>query len=511
MANKNYKSKTFKEKQQEINDLTNVLHDKVNSYFETPSQLKEYLEYKSRFYQYSSRNMALIDHQFPGALAVGNFGFWKKHGFTVNKGEKGIKILKPNPFNYFRRDGRDEKIPVAKATAEEKQKIRHKEIPVFTDRYYSLTYVFDVSQTNATAKDLPDIFPNRWLEGKVENYSLVYQSLEKVADKYGINIVDPYEELGAAKGVSYTQLKEVALNPRNSELQNVKTLIHELAHATLHTKETRSNYNHHEKEFQAELTAFTVASYLGLDTSEYSLGYISHFSKDETKFDDKIRLLDEVVKTSHAFIEVIEEDLVENRKASAKDRNELMALIEWSEAEGLQPKAVLSLKKMNDYLLAVNRELRTATHEMMEIETKYTVTDSEGNRYEPKPFVMSKDEDEQPFSSLLEQLQIQEPDLYRKMTENFESKSALENKFMNYQLSLRKESAGDLSEEAVLERLDFENDYYESKSNLLKSGAVSSEEVRNLEEKVKDSIRNDRQPVKQTNQKAFHHEEGLRR
>lgn len=77
MANKNYKSKTFKEKQQEINDLTNVLHDKVNSYFETPSQLKEYLEYKSRFYQYSSRNMALIDHQFPGALAVGNFGFWK--------------------------------------------------------------------------------------------------------------------------------------------------------------------------------------------------------------------------------------------------------------------------------------------------------------------------------------------------------------------------------------------------------------------------------------------------
>lgn len=44
-------------------------------------------------------------------------------------------------------------------------------------------YVFDVSQTNAKVEDLPKIFPNRWLEGDVENYDLMYKAMENIARK----------------------------------------------------------------------------------------------------------------------------------------------------------------------------------------------------------------------------------------------------------------------------------------------------------------------------------------
>ncbi|MFE8063214.1 ImmA/IrrE family metallo-endopeptidase [Priestia aryabhattai] len=121
------------------------------------------------------------------------------------------------------------------------------------------------------------------------------------------------EELGSAKGVSYTLTKEVVLNPRNSERQNVKTLIHELAHAKLHTKDTHLNYTAAEKEFQAEMTAYTVSSYFGIDTTSYSLDYLSHWTKGKT-FEDKTKLLKEVHETSVGFIETIEDILVKERE-----------------------------------------------------------------------------------------------------------------------------------------------------------------------------------------------------
>src|SRR5665648_1082093 len=120
--------------------------------------------------------------------------------------------------------------------SEEKIKIKDGDLQVQKSRtYFAQGYVFDVSQTNAKAQDLPKIFPNKWLEGTVKNYSILLQGMEKIAEKIGVKIIETKQELGVAKGVSYPYKKEVALNPRNTELQNVKTLLHELTHAKLHT------------------------------------------------------------------------------------------------------------------------------------------------------------------------------------------------------------------------------------------------------------------------------------
>ncbi|XMA23618.1 ImmA/IrrE family metallo-endopeptidase (plasmid) [Bacillus bombysepticus] len=122
--------------------------------------------------------------------------------------------------------------------------------------------------------------------------------------------------VGRCKGRKLPLTKEVALNPRNSELQNVKTLLHELAHAKLHTAETRMNYTAPEKEFQAEMTAYAVSSYFGIDTSEYSLGYLASWTQGK-EMKDKTKLLKEVHETSIEFIETIEGSL-EKEKTNEK-------------------------------------------------------------------------------------------------------------------------------------------------------------------------------------------------
>lgn len=190
--------------------------------------------------------------------------------------------------------------------------------------YFAVGHVFDLSQTNAKAEDLPRIFPNRWLEGSVTDYQSLYKGMEAIAKKNGVKIIEPKQELGVAKGVSYTLTKEVALNPRNSELQNVKTLLHELAHAKLHTAETHMNYTAPEKEFQAEMTAYAVSSYFGIDTSEYSLGYLASWTQGK-EMKDKTKLLKEVHETSIEFIETIENTLEKEKEQINEKEVESMA------------------------------------------------------------------------------------------------------------------------------------------------------------------------------------------
>lgn len=320
---KAYAKKSVEDKRKEVEELTKGMEQKVEQHFHSVEDLKDYLSFMGKFYQYSMSNTALIQKQFRGAQAVGSFKFWKDKGFSVNKGEKGIKILAPNKTVPKFKDEKGKWKSINKATPQEKKLIQEGKKEVTQGRlYFSVGHVFEISQTNAKASDLPKIFPNRWLEGNVEDYKTLYKGMEAIAEKNGISIIAPKEELGSAKGACYPLTKEVALNPRNSERQNVKTLLHEMTHAKLHTTESKANYTDAEREFQAEMTAYTVSSYFGIDTSEYSLGYLSHWTKGKT-FEDKTKLLKEVHETSVGFIETIEDTLVKEReKNQSPEKND---------------------------------------------------------------------------------------------------------------------------------------------------------------------------------------------
>lgn len=341
-----YVKKTREEKETEVKALIENTEKKINQYFESPENIKEYLSFMSKFYNYSLNNSVLIDNQFSGAIGVGSYAFFKEKSFQVNKGEKGIKILVPQIGKDKFKNEKGEIKSLDKATKEEKIKIKDKILKVVKGiTYFAQGYVFDVSQTNAKAQDLPNLFPNRWLEGSIKDYGNLYKGMEKIAKNIGVKIVEPKQELGVAKGVSYTNLKEIALNPRNTQLQNVKTLIHELTHAKLHTMEKFNKYETYEKEFQAELTAYTVCSHFGIDTSEYSLKYLHDWIKDRT-LKDKKELLKEVRETSIEYIETLEEVLINKREIQEPVKEKIYESTEVNKIDNT--KGIVHIYQFND-------------------------------------------------------------------------------------------------------------------------------------------------------------------
>ena len=141
-----YKKKTAEERAKEIEELTQGLEDKINSYFVSSEKLQEHLNFMSNFHKYSVRNMALIDNQFSGAKAVGSFQYWKDKGVSVKKGEKGIKILVPTPVQYFSRNNKD--VQVKYATPDEKRKIASGEISTERKLFFKIGHVFEYTQTS---------------------------------------------------------------------------------------------------------------------------------------------------------------------------------------------------------------------------------------------------------------------------------------------------------------------------------------------------------------------------
>lgn len=306
-----YEKKSNKEINKEIEELLKSSMERIDNLFNSPEDIKKLGEYLKNFYRYSLRNMFLIESQFEGAIAVGSFKFWKEKGFTVNKGEKGIKVLVPTKLADRFEDREGNIKLISKATEQELELIKKKELPFINGvTVFKKGYVFDISQTNAKLDDIPKLFPNRWIEGNVKNYDLMKKSLENIAEKINVKIINPKSELGAAKGVTYLLTMEVALNPRNSEIQNIKTLVHELAHAKLHIG--NDEISKQAKEFQAEFVAYTVCKYFDIDTSEYSFNYIKGWGKTLNQ-EDKINLLKDVRETTKEFIEVIEDTLIQEK------------------------------------------------------------------------------------------------------------------------------------------------------------------------------------------------------
>lgn len=309
-GNKKYTRKKSPEKRkQEIESLADKFAEQVDNHFTSEEKLREHLQFMSKFHKYSTRNMTLIDQQFKGARAVGSFNFWKDQGASVKKGEKGIKILAPAPVNYYNKEGEWKQTKYA--SKEDKQKIKNGDYETKKKTFFKVGHVFEYTQTDAREKGLEtsDIFQQYHRDGTIENDKAIMSGLEKVADNLEVEILDkPLTELGTAKGVSYPPIQSVALNPRNSDYENVGVLIHELAHAKLHTTETRDNYTKAEKEFQAEMTAFVVADHYDIDTQDFSLSYLKAWTKD-ADMEDKEKLLNDVKETANEFITVIDEEL----------------------------------------------------------------------------------------------------------------------------------------------------------------------------------------------------------
>ena len=305
--------KTNEERKAELEALTEQMGQQIDSYFESPEKIREHLRFLGKFHQYSMRNAVLIESQFPGAVAVGSYPFWEKQGAQVQKGERGIKVFVPNPVTYALH--KDEWVPLSKAPKPVKDGVKQGRIPSRKMMYFKIGHVFEYTQTDAREKgiEVSDIFKRYHRDGGLENEQDIRDGLTTLADARNVTLLEePLDEIGTAKGCYYPELHAIALNPRNSSIEDISVLIHELAHAELHNQERNFERDQPltapEKEFQAEMVAYVVSHQLGFPTGDFSLSYLAGWTKDKELL-DKEKLLQEVHQTSAAFIDHIESHL----------------------------------------------------------------------------------------------------------------------------------------------------------------------------------------------------------
>lgn len=307
-----------KTEKQKVQEITEKLEQGIKELFES-EKYKTYLNTMSKFHNYSFNNTMLIAMQKPDATLVAGFKAWQKNfDRHVKKGEKGIRILAPAPYKI--KEEQEKLDPVTGEIMLDKNGMPITEEVEIKIPAFRVVPVFDVSQTDG--KELPDIGVNELL-GSVEDYEDFMQALTEVSP-----VPITYEDIdGDAKGYFHTTDHRIALQEGMSQSQTVKTFIHEVAHAKLHDREQNQDIDaildkdRNTKEVEAESVAYTVCQHFGIDTSDYSFGYIAGWSSDRDMKELKSSL-DTIRKTASELITGIEDRLAELQKDRAVEQEQ---------------------------------------------------------------------------------------------------------------------------------------------------------------------------------------------
>ena len=313
-----------KTEKQKVQEITEKLEQGIKELFES-EKYKTYLNTMSRFHNYSFNNTMLIAMQKPDATLVAGFKAWQKNfDRHVKKGEKGIRILAPAPYKI--KEEQEKLDPITGEIMLDKNGMPITEEVEIKIPAFRVVPVFDVSQTDG--KELPDIGVNE-LSGSVEDYEDFMQALTEVSP-----VPITYEDIeGEAKGYFHTTDHRIAIQEGMSQSQTVKTAIHEVAHAKLHDREQNQDIDtvldkdRNTKEVEAESVAYTVCQHFGIDTSDYSFGYIAGWSSDRDMKELKSSL-DTIRKTASELITGIEDRLAELQKDRAVEQEQKQELEE---------------------------------------------------------------------------------------------------------------------------------------------------------------------------------------
>ena len=307
---------TPEQRQEKIKQITDKLEQGVHQIFESDNY-RAYLSTMAKFHSYSLNNTILIAMQKPGATLVAGYTAWQKdHDRHVKKGEKGIQIIALSPYKVKQeRDALDPKTgkPQMDAQGNPLKEIIEVERPAF-----KVATVFDISQTEG--KELPSIGVNE-LSGGVEGYEALFDVLKATCP-----VPIAFEDIpSGAKGYYHTEDHRIALQEGMSQMQTVKTLIHEMSHERMHSHEkekpVEERLSRRSMEVEAESVAFVVGTALSaehpelkLDFSDYSFGYIAGWSSGKETAELKASL-GRIQATASEMISEIEGHLQELQKS----------------------------------------------------------------------------------------------------------------------------------------------------------------------------------------------------
>ena len=327
-------------------ELSQAAFQKIREYTQSPKDLAEYLDFMSKFPTLSPRNVALIQAQWPGANAVATYNQWQAMGdslglskddvmqtkatytnkrtgqtkevvhnsLSVKAGEtsrirlfrpqmeKMIPVLDSNGNQLKNEKGNPKFKRLSQATPQEKALVKEKKLKVslFQKRdasgqpLYTTYNVFELSQTTLKPESYPKAMPNRHYNFNTDQVKTneVLEGLCDYAKSIGVSILsDDAHTLGNIKGAFDPNRQEILLNPHNTSGEKIGTIIHELAHATLHNPKKMMSQTktvpRYQAELEAEMTSYLVSKHFGLDTGDKAFRYMANWTDNLTIFSDK--------------------------------------------------------------------------------------------------------------------------------------------------------------------------------------------------------------------------------
>ena len=356
-----------------MKEITDRLETGIQELFES-ERYKAYLTTMSKFHSYSFNNTLLIAMQ--GGQLVAGYNKWRDDFHrNVKKGEKAIKILAPAPFKAKKEvqkldaQGR----PVMGKDGKPVTEVQEIQVPAF-----KIVSVFDVSQTEG--EPLPSIGVEE-LTGSVERYGEFFKALEQTSP-----VPIGFEDIpGGSHGYYHLTEKRIAIQEGMSELQTLKTAIHEIAHSKLHAIdpetpaiEQTDRPDSRTREVQAESVAYAVCQHYGLDTSDYSFGYVAGWSSGKDLKELKASL-ETIRATAHELITTIDGHLAQLQQQRQAQQEQPQAAPLEQAAEQPDPDSVfskLSPEQQQEMTASVKAMLQT----LIEADLKSTGEVSQGTK-----------------------------------------------------------------------------------------------------------------------------------
>lgn len=302
-------------REEKMSEIQQKLEDGVRDIFES-EKYKEYIATISKFPSYSINNCILIVSQCPDASFVCGYRKWQTDfNRVVNRNEHGIMIIAPVKYKA----DVDELVydenshPVKDVNGNQVTEKVQREFQAFRP-----AYVFDVKQT--TGDPLPTLA--NLLERGVEGYEQIKDALIAVSP-----VPVSFEAIDSgANGYFSPSSQCIVVKSEMPELQTVKTLIHEIAHAELGHGGKDDKWDRESKEVMAESVAYWVSQMLNLDTSDYSFGYISGWSKNRevSELKENLELIKSTADKISADLEKKLTCSVKQEKGEAESAEKIM-------------------------------------------------------------------------------------------------------------------------------------------------------------------------------------------
>lgn len=283
----------------DLKELQEHLQRGINQYLDSEN-FKNYLDFVSQFHNYSFNNILLLKAQKSDITMIASFKKWNDLGRKIKKGEQALFVFAPT--EVYKKDA-------------EGNYIKDNNGEFIKSIYFKLVPVFDISQTSGARLPQPIYRLEENFKDPLE-FKRIFESISKIS-----NVPIRFEEFSEESnlnGYYHHEKKEIVIRKKMSEQMIVKTLLHELVHSRIHSLDE----NRSQKEFEAESVAYIVANHFGIDTSNYTFGYLSSWTDEGRKIEMFTTALENITKEAQSLIRELDKGLEKSLFVSNKNQAE---------------------------------------------------------------------------------------------------------------------------------------------------------------------------------------------